>query len=68
MTKLFKGNHLVMSVNKIETMEQSYGSLEEEYDKLLKSMKNKVFPEAIAELDYKLPPKHNHFMDIIVDN
>ena len=57
-----------MSVNKIETMEQSYGSLEEEYKKLLNSMKNIAFPEAIAELNHNLPPKHNHFMDIIVDN
>ena len=66
-TKLFKPSELptqlVMSVNQINTMEQSYCSLKEDCEKLLEKL-----PEVTKVPDYNLPPKHNHSLNIIVDN
>ena len=66
-TKLFKPSELptqlVISAKKIKTMEQSKCSLEKECEKLLKKL-----PEATQVPDCNFSPKHNHSLNIIVDN
>ena len=54
---------MVVSVNKMVVTVQKYSSLEEKCRKLVEG-----FPEITREPDYNTSPKHNHTLDIVVDN
>ena len=54
---------IVASVNKIAISDHTYSSLEEKCRKLVRE-----FPEITREPNYTDSPKHNHSLEIVVDN
>ena len=54
---------MVVSVNKIAVSDDKYSSLEEKCRKLVGE-----FPEITKEPNYTESPKHNHSLEIVVDN